>query len=436
MKMFASVCLALGLACTAVADVVYLKDGRKFEGAVTENGDEYAIKGKFGTIRVRKADVDRVEMAPSGEYASKAAALGEKDADGHYRLGIWCRDKGMKAEAKVEFEKAIAADPNHEGAHRELGHARVGDRWGTPAELMDSAEALLRLRKTDRAAELMDPLMQGVVDSLDKPLQARAWRIAVSIRLRRGQAGTAADAADRAAELAPATEKVAARTRADIIRASGDGQYDVGAEDLVAAMPGQPEPGAEPLEAGRRPLWDERVMLVALRAAAQRDVDKGRKLVNDAEAAVGSDKDRALRLYASAEDFFDHANDIVPDYGRQYQVEAVRKQVPILLDLANEAVDKANKASPLNHDYGLQQTSSGKVQFTGDGLARYQSDKRDWNAHAARIQEHMKEITRLNARFPAEFAAHRKACDEIRTYYEKRIPEVREFLDKVERALK
>jgi hypothetical protein len=48
----------------------------------------------------------------------------------------------------------------------------------------------------------------------------------------------------------------------------------------------------------------------------------------------------------------------------------------------------------------------------------------------------MKDIARLQSRFPAEFAQHKKVFDALREYYDKKIPEVREFLDKVERALK
>lgn len=436
MHLCRALAVALLLAAAASADTVWLKDGRKFEGAVTDLGEEYAIKGKFGTLKIKKSDVDRVEVAPTAEYEAKSKALAADDPEGHFQLGLWCKEKGLKAEAKAEFEKAIAVDPHHEGAHRELGHSRVGDRWGTPLEMMDSVEALLRLGKADKAAEMMGPLMTGSVETLEKPQQVRAWNLMASIHLRKGATEKAADAADRAAELAVATEKVSAKTRAEIIRASGDGKFDVKSADLVSAMPGQTDPGLAPLEAGRQPLWDSRVMLIALRTAAQADIDKGRKLMNDGDGLASTDKEKAIRVYASAEDFFDHANDIVTDFGRQFQVEAVRKQIPLILELANDSVAKANKSNPLANDYGLQVGASGKVTFTGDGLARFQADKRDWNAHVGKINDCMKDISRLNNRFPAEFAKHKKVCDDLKSYYDKKIPEVREFLDKIEKALK
>ncbi|KAF0243185.1 MAG: hypothetical protein FD180_3520 [Planctomycetota bacterium] len=428
--------IAALLASACFADTVYMKDGRKFEGTVTEQGEEYAIKGKFGTIKVKKTDVERVDMPPTGEYASRSKALADKDVDGHFDLGLWCKEKGMKAEAKAEFEKVLRTDPHHAGAHKELGHSRVGERWGTPLELMDSVEALLRLNKADKARDMMAPLIANALDGLEKPQQARAWKIMISIELREGKADSAADAADKASEVVTATEKVAARTKAEIIRTSRDGKYDVKQEDLVTVMPGQTDPGLGPLDPGRRPLWDDRVMLIALRGVAQRDIDKGKKLANDAWNIVGSDKEKAFRLYASAEDFYDHANEIVPDFGRQYQVEAVGKQVPILFDIAVENVDKADAANPLVKSYGLVWHAGGALTFTGDGLARYQDDKRTWNAYAGKIEECMKDISRLNNRFPAEFSKHKIAYDKVDNYFKKRIPEIRAWLDKIEKALK
>ncbi|MEK7467539.1 MAG: hypothetical protein AAB074_09020 [Planctomycetota bacterium] len=428
--------LSLFLAAACCADTVWLKDGRKYEGTVTEQGDEYAIKGKFGTIKVKKSDVERVDMPPTGEYATRSRALADQDVDGHFALGQWCKDKGMKAEARAEFEKVLKTDPHHEGAHKELGHSRVGDRWGTPLELMDSVEALLRLNKAEKARDMMAPLMANALEGLEKPQQARAWKIMISIELRDGKADAAADAADRAAESAVATERVAAKTRAEIIRSSRDGRYDVKQDDLVATMPGQRDPGLGPLETGRQPLWDDRVMLIALRNVAQRDIDKGKKLAADAFNCVGMDKEKAFRLYASAEDFFDHANEIVPDFGRQYQVEALRKQVPILFDIAVDNVNKADASSPLTKNYGLVWHPGGALTFTGDGLARYQDDKRTWNAYAGKIEECMKDISRLNNRFPAEFAAHKQSYERVDNYFKKRIPEIRAYLDKIEKALK
>ena len=44
--------LGLCLAGSACADIVVLKDGRKYSGEVTKTGDGYSVKTKLGTIQV------------------------------------------------------------------------------------------------------------------------------------------------------------------------------------------------------------------------------------------------------------------------------------------------------------------------------------------------------------------------------------------------
>lgn len=63
------------------------------------------------------------------EYRSRLADLEEDDADGHFDLGIWCKEKRLKKEAREQFQKVIEIDPDHEGAHLELDHVRYEDEW-------------------------------------------------------------------------------------------------------------------------------------------------------------------------------------------------------------------------------------------------------------------------------------------------------------------
>ena len=47
------------------ADVVHLKDGRKFEGEVTIVGDTVRVSTKFGPVTVPRSSVVRIEKRPS-----------------------------------------------------------------------------------------------------------------------------------------------------------------------------------------------------------------------------------------------------------------------------------------------------------------------------------------------------------------------------------
>jgi hypothetical protein len=89
-----------------------------------------------------------VPLARGGEddarrlYEGKLAALSADDVPGHYLLGLWCRKEGLSAEAESTFERVVALSPDHEGARRELGYVRHGDRWLTRDEAM-SAKGLV-----------------------------------------------------------------------------------------------------------------------------------------------------------------------------------------------------------------------------------------------------------------------------------------------------
>lgn len=115
----------------AVGDVVHLKDGRKFEGRVTVVGDKVKVLTKFGPVTFPRSSVARIEKKdiPADVYAEKAKALADDDAEGHYKLGLWCKTKKLSRQALIEFEKVITIDPEHKGARGELGFVKIGHKW-------------------------------------------------------------------------------------------------------------------------------------------------------------------------------------------------------------------------------------------------------------------------------------------------------------------
>ena len=81
--------------------------------------------------------------ATKAAYQERAKKLDTKDAGGHYELGLWCDRKGLPDEARLEFEKVVALDPDHEGARHALGYVRHRDRWLSHDEAM-KAKGLVR----------------------------------------------------------------------------------------------------------------------------------------------------------------------------------------------------------------------------------------------------------------------------------------------------
>jgi hypothetical protein len=70
------------------------------------------------------------------EYQERAARLATDDANGHYVLGLWCEKNGLESEARLEFEKVVALDADHEGARHALGYVRHQERWLSKDEAM------------------------------------------------------------------------------------------------------------------------------------------------------------------------------------------------------------------------------------------------------------------------------------------------------------
>ncbi|HEU4394778.1 MAG TPA: HEAT repeat domain-containing protein [Planctomycetota bacterium] len=71
---------------------------------------------------------------PFVEWTAKSAAA--KTADDRFAVGLWCREKGLLAEASAEFREAVRLDPEHAASREALGDRRVDGRWVGTAEAM------------------------------------------------------------------------------------------------------------------------------------------------------------------------------------------------------------------------------------------------------------------------------------------------------------
>ena len=131
------------LAAPALADRVVLKTGEQITGKVIlDTDDKVMIQTDAGLRTFPRAEVELVETEKEllDAYKEKLAALGEKDADGHFLLGLWCRKRGLESRAKDRFEKAIAIDPEHSGARKELGHVMRDGEWVRPEDIPPEPE--------------------------------------------------------------------------------------------------------------------------------------------------------------------------------------------------------------------------------------------------------------------------------------------------------
>lgn len=168
MKAVAFILAAALFALPAVGDVVHLKNGGSLEGKVTETKDGVVITLPVGEVRVSKDAVARIEKkeSPMEQYLKRAAGIKEDDADAHYQFGLWAQSVGLRNQAKDEFGKAVALKPDHEGAHKALGHRMVDGKWMTPEQEMQ-ARGLVQ-----RDGQWMTPEAAAKYDALKAEVEA------------------------------------------------------------------------------------------------------------------------------------------------------------------------------------------------------------------------------------------------------------------------
>lgn len=135
-KLFLTSVLALfiiSMPCgTLIADAIHLKDGRRLEGEIVEDtGDYVTIRMKYGTIRVAKRDIEKIEEGKTIRqiYEEKASQIADDDADGHFDLALWCEENLLFEEQRKHLEHVILIEPDHAAAREKLGYELVDGRW-------------------------------------------------------------------------------------------------------------------------------------------------------------------------------------------------------------------------------------------------------------------------------------------------------------------
>lgn len=122
----------LAPASRALADTLVFKGGGELEGDAVRDGPSWRVTLPSGALAIVPAgDVDHVVTGATfrDEYIRRLNAVDRTDADGLYRLGLFCTDHGLRAEARVLFGQAIDAVPNHEGARAALNEVFQDGEW-------------------------------------------------------------------------------------------------------------------------------------------------------------------------------------------------------------------------------------------------------------------------------------------------------------------
>jgi hypothetical protein len=135
MRRYAAAVIAFSLfSAAAQADEIFTTDGRKLVGTIASEDAERltVLTYKDGPVEVLLSDVKarRAGKTLYGDYEAKKDEF-EDTADGHLKLGNWCRDKGLTWQARIEWRKAVDLDAENEAARKALGDKKGKDGWTT-----------------------------------------------------------------------------------------------------------------------------------------------------------------------------------------------------------------------------------------------------------------------------------------------------------------
>ncbi|WP_074306860.1 HEAT repeat domain-containing protein [Singulisphaera sp. GP187] len=84
-------------------------------------------------------------------------------ADGHWKLGLWCEQKGLKPEAEVEFLAVTQLDPRREPAWKKLGYQKEKGRWMSAKQAAEErAEAEVQRKADTHWRGLLDKWKGGL----------------------------------------------------------------------------------------------------------------------------------------------------------------------------------------------------------------------------------------------------------------------------------
>jgi predicted esterase len=119
------------------ADTVYLDGGGKLQGDIVKETEDTIVLRTYNGIEaeISRDSVLKIVRGKSPfqqameEVEAQLGKLSPKDAQGHYKLALYCRQWSLKKKAKEFFEKVIAIDQDHAGARKNLGYEKVEGKW-------------------------------------------------------------------------------------------------------------------------------------------------------------------------------------------------------------------------------------------------------------------------------------------------------------------
>src|SRR5262245_43750152 len=136
--------ITAAVACEVSAEVFVLKSGGQIEGQSLnpqrERGQPYQVRTSDGVQLVLAENLVQRVVVKSDLVKQYEAALQrlQNTADSQWQMAEWCREVGLIEQRRRHLQAVIALDPNHEEARKALGFAKIGGKWLTQDQYMES----------------------------------------------------------------------------------------------------------------------------------------------------------------------------------------------------------------------------------------------------------------------------------------------------------
>lgn len=137
--------VVLAAAAAAWGDEVQLTNGRKLEGIIIADRKQptkVVLEVGAGIVVLDSKEVSSVAKGRTllHEYYERWDGVKEsRKARDFHDLAVWAREGKLVKFVRPLCEKAIALEPDHAGARKDLGYSRVGGKWLTHEEAMTAS---------------------------------------------------------------------------------------------------------------------------------------------------------------------------------------------------------------------------------------------------------------------------------------------------------
>ena len=128
--------------------------------AVLTDPANAAARGLLGVVadgaRWAKPDDLAEKIAKDSELARSLAEYAERrtkaprTAEGHWRLSLWCEERGLEAEARAHLVACVRLDPTRAAAWKRLGCKRVNGLWVTDEQVAARKAEIEAQQRADR----------------------------------------------------------------------------------------------------------------------------------------------------------------------------------------------------------------------------------------------------------------------------------------------